>query len=76
MFDAFDIMISNENKYLNNKCYWKVGQSTIHDFLKDFNDEDLLELDGYSMNDAKKHPSKRGHKVFAKELLRFYNEIF
>ena len=79
--DGFEEMLSQKNKYLDYNFYWgynDFGRSklTIHDYLKSFQDDSLLELDGWNMNDAKKHPSKKGHEIFADELLRFYNEVY
>ena len=81
LMDGFEEMLSQRNKYLDYNFYWgynEFGKSklTIHDYLKSFQDASLLEVDGWNMNDAKKHPSKKGHEIFADELLRFYNEVY
>ena len=76
MMDGFEEMLSKKNKHLNYKYYWGYGDMgtskfTIHDYLKTFNDKSLLELEGWNMHDAKKHPSKKGHQIFADELKGF-----
>ena len=75
MFDAFEPMFADIPKHINTKHYWECGKQNIWSYLKTFDDEDLFELDGYSINKlVAKHPSRKGHKLFAKELYRFYNE--
>ena len=81
MMDGFEEMLSKKNKHLNYKYYWGYGDMgtskfTIHDYLKTFNDKSLLELEGWNMHDAKKHPSKKGHQIFADELKRFFDEVY
>ena len=42
--------------------------------LKTYKDESLFEDQEETWNCA--HPSKKGHKLFAEELFRFYNEVY
>jgi len=75
MIDAFEPMFIDIPKHINTKHYWECGKQNIWSYLKTFDDEDLFELDGYNINNlVAKHPSRKGHKLFAKELYRFYNE--
>lgn len=73
IMDGFETMI-NDNKFLDTKYYWGYGDKTIHSYLKTFKDESLFE-DKKEEFDCK-HPSKKGHKLFAEELFRFYNEVY
>ena len=77
MFDAFDTFINTEKvdytKYINKDTYWEMGNKSIWSFLKEKNDETLLEIrptNSRAIN--KKHPSTKGHKLFAEELYKFY----
>jgi hypothetical protein len=81
LMDGFEEMLSQTNKYLDYNFYWGYNEFcrskfTIYSYLKSFQDDSLLELDGWNMNDAKKHPSKKGHEIFANQLLRYYNEVY
>ena len=73
MVDGFETM-SHDDKFIDTKKYWGYGDKTIHSYLKTFGDDDLLEEK--TMKYDNRHPSKKGHKLFAKELFRFYNEVY
>jgi hypothetical protein len=75
MIDAFEPMLNKIPEFIDTKYYWKCSKENIWSYLKTFNDEDLFESGGYAINNlVAKHPSRKGHKLFAKELYRFYNE--
>ena len=74
MLDAFEPMFVNIPNQIATQNYWECATNNIWTYLKQFNG-DLFELDGYAINKVvQKHPNTEGHKVFAKELYRFYNE--
>ena len=74
MFDAFEPMFTTIPNQIDTHTYWECGTNSIWSYLNQF-DRDLFELDGYSINkEVHKHPNTEGHKVFAKELFRYYNE--
>jgi len=78
MIDAFEPMLNKIPKFINRKCYWKCAKENIWSYLKTFNDKDLFEIKGHwNINETvSKHPSRKGHKLFAEELYRFYNEVY
>ena len=73
MMDGFETM-SNDDKFIDTEKYWGYGNKTIYSHLETFDDEDLYE-ERKAKYDAR-HPSKKGHKLFAEELFRFYNEVY
>ena len=76
MLDAFDNMLDKKLKNVNTKYYWNFGKETIYSYITSFNDEGLLETPGYnSYNQAPRHPSIEGHKLFAEELHKFYKKV-
>jgi len=75
MFDAFESMLQKSHSSINTEKYWGFGKKTFSSYVESFNDESLLELDGYNLNDViAKHPSKTGHELFTKELIKFYDK--
>jgi len=90
MFDAFEPMFQNKiPKQINTKYYWEIGKKNIWSYLWDFNDESLYEDDSPSTativgkdqliernNRIHKHPSRKGHELFTKELVKFYESIY
>ena len=77
MFDAFEPMLNDIPKFVNKKTYWGCGEKNIYSFLKQFNDESVYEEGNHNINKlVPKHPSRKGHKLFAEELYRFYNEVY
>ena len=77
MFDAFDTMVYQNHKHINKKYYWNLGKKTIYSYITSFNDEGLLETEGYNpYNQAPRHPSTEGHKLFAEELYKFYKKVY
>jgi hypothetical protein len=79
MFDAFDTLVNKEKvdftKYINTSTYWEMGNKNIWSFLTEKNDETLLEIrPAKSRAINKKHPSTKGHKLFAEELYKFYTK--
>ena len=54
--------------------YWKYNEHSIFSYLEQYEDSDLFELDGYASTSsvAAKHPSKKGHKLFANSLHKHY----
>ena len=52
-----------------------MGNKNIWSFLKEKNDSPLLEVrPANSRAINKKHPSTKGHKLFAEELYKFYTK--
>ena len=77
MFDSFEPMLNDIPKFVNKKTYWGCGEKNIYSFLKQFNDESVYEEGNHNINKlVPKHPSRKGHKLFAEELYRFYNEVY
>jgi|2_EtaG_2_1085320.scaffolds.fasta_scaffold35178_2 hypothetical protein len=77
MIDAFEPMLNDIPEFIDTKYYWKCSKENIWSYLKTFNDRDLFEIHGYNINNlVPNHPSKEGHKLFAEELYRFYNEVY
>ena len=80
LIDAFELSYNSSDydktHLVNKDKYWMFGKHSIHSYLKTFNNRDLFELDGYNIPSKyiSLHPSAAGHKVFAKELYRFYKE--
>jgi hypothetical protein len=77
MFDAFDPMVNTTNvdytKFIDQSTYWGFNKNTIWSFLNKKND-DLLEDRPEQTIQSKKHPSTKGHKLFAEELFKFYSK--
>jgi lysophospholipase L1-like esterase len=77
MFDAFDYMVNKNYEHINQKYYWNFNNETIYSYITSFNDEGLLEMEGYNLhNQAPRHPSTAGHKLFAEELYKFYKKVY
>ena len=77
MFDAFDYMVNQKYEHIDKKYYWNIGKKTIYSYITSFNDEGLLEKAGYNPYDqAPRHPSIEGHKLFAEELHKFYKKVY
>lgn len=84
MFDAFEPMFQNEiPKQIDTTYYWEIGKKNIWSYLKDFNDEILYEtdevyftVDNDRNENVHKHPSRKGHELFTKELIKFYESIY
>lgn len=77
MFDAFEPALIEIPEFINAKYYWECSKKNIKSFLKEFKDKDLFEIDGYNVGKyVTPHPSIKGHKLFTKELYRFYNEVY
>jgi len=84
MFDAFEPMFRNEiPKQIDTKYYWEIGKKNIWSYLWDFNDERLYEtdevyftVDNDRNENVHKHPSRKGHELFTKELIKFYESIY
>ena len=77
MFDAFEPALIEIPEFINAKYYWECSKKNIGSFLKEFKDKDLFEIDGYNVGKyVTPHPSIKGHKLFTKELYRFYNEVY
>mgnify|MGYP003130641466 CR=1 FL=1 len=77
MFDAFDYMVNKNYKHINQKYYWNFNNETIYSYIASFNDEGLLETEGYNPYDqTPRHPSAAGHKLFAEELHKFYKKVY
>jgi len=90
MFDAFEPMFRNEiPKQIDTTYYWEIGKKNIWSYLWDFNDESLYEDDSPSTativgkdqliernNRIHKHPSRKGHELFTKELIKFYESVY
>ena len=84
MFDAFEPMFKNEiPKQIDTKYYCEIGKKNIWSYLKDFNDERLYEadevyftVDNDRNENVHKHPSRKGHELFTKELVKFYESIY
>jgi len=75
MIDAFEPMLGGVPEFIDKRYYWGCSDKNIWSYLKTFDDEDLFEIGGYNVNEiVPKHPSRKGHKLFAEELYRFYNE--
>ena len=84
MFDAFEPMFRNKiPKQIDTTYYWEIGKKNIWSHLKDFNDERLYEtdevyftVDNDRNGNVHKHPSRKGHELFTKELVKFYESIY
>ena len=75
-FDAFDSMLREKVSEIDERFYWGIRNKTIFSYLSSYKDKSLLELHGYNnYNQAPRHPSAKGHKLFANELYRFYKKI-
>tara|TARA_R110000822_G_scaffold237081_4_gene367627 strand:- start:472 stop:1350 length:879 start_codon:yes stop_codon:yes gene_type:complete len=76
MFDAFDPTVNTTEvdytKYINKNKYWRIGKDSIWSFLNNKNDASLLEFKEVEGAQSKKHPSRAGHILFAKELYNLY----
>ena len=84
MFDAIEPMFRNGiPKQIDTKYYWEIGKKNIWSYLWDFNDERLYEtdevyftVDNDRNENVHKHPSRKGHELFTKELIKFYESIY
>lgn len=84
MFDAFEPMFQNEiPKEINTKYYWEIGKKNIWSYLWDFDDESVYEADSKNTTtivgrneNIHKHPSRKGHELFTKELIKFYESVY
>lgn len=84
MFDAFEPMFRNEiPKQIDTTYYWEIGKKNIWSYLWDFNDERLYEtdevyftVDNDRNENVHKHPSRKGHELFTKELIKFYESVY
>jgi len=81
MFDAFDSMVNTSSvdytKYIKTNTYWGFKKQTIWNFLKEIDEETLLEKRKDDEREiSKKHPSKKGHELFAEELYKFYKNRY
>lgn len=78
MIDAFEPMLKNNSRGLDIEKYWEFSNKNIFSYLGEFNDADLYQKSkgGKWRELASPHPSKKGHELFAKELYRFYNEVY
>ena len=75
-FDAFDSMLREKVSEIDERFYWGIRNKTIFSYLSSYKDESLLELKDYNKSkDTPRHPSAKGHKLFANELYRFYKKI-
>lgn len=75
--DAFETSIRGTNydktDLIDKSKYWGYGKESIYSLLRGFNDPSYLEEDGHNIHDnTPKHPSRKGHKAFAKNLFKFY----
>ena len=77
LFDAFEPMIKSQSNNIDKRFYWKFGTESLFSYLKKQNNNGLLEKKGYNVfNQTPRHPSKKGHQVFAKKLFEFYKEAY
>jgi len=77
MLDAFDYMVNKKYEHINQKYYWNFNKETIYSYTVSFNDEGLLETEGYNpYNQTPRHPSTEGHKLFAEDLHKFYKKVY
>ena len=77
MLDAFDYMVNKNYEHIDTKYYWNFNKKTIYSYIASFNDEDLLEVEGYNLHEqTPRHPSIEGHKILAEELYKFYNKVY
>ena len=77
MLDAFDYMVNKKYEHINQKYYWNFNKETIYSYIASFNDEGLLETEGYNPhNQTPRHPSTEGHKLFAEDLHKFYKKVY
>ena len=89
MFDAFENMIPKSNlpSYIDDTFYWKIGEETCFSYCRSRGDTYLEpdntapytnEVDDQApvdINEAPRHPSRKGHVAFAEELFKFIKKI-